>query len=72
MNLEQKKDTFLEEIKTFPSWAEVLKVNHWSPSQLNSMICLWAYKYLYITQQERRELPGSAKMFAGTALGEMF
>lgn len=71
MKLEQKKDAFLEDIKDFPSWAEVLKVNHWSPTQLNSMICLWAYKYLYLTQQERRELPGSAKMFAGTALGEM-
>jgi len=71
MKLEEKKDNFLDNIKELPAWVEIYKLNHWSPTQLNSMICLWAYKYLYLSQEERRELPGNAKMFTGTCLGEM-
>ncbi len=71
MKLEEKKDNFLDNIKELPAWVEIYKLNHWSPTQLNSMICLWAYKYLYLSQEERRDLPGNAKMFTGTCLGEM-
>lgn len=71
MELEENKDNFLDNIKELPAWVEIYKLNHWSPTQLNSMICLWAYKYLYLSQEERRELPGNAKMFTGTCLGEM-
>ena len=71
MKLKETKDNFLDNIKELPAWVEIYKLNHWSPTQLNSMICLWAYKYLYLSQEERRELPGNAKMFTGTCLGEM-
>ena len=64
-------DDFLDNIKELPAWVEIYKLNHWSPTQLNSMICLWAYKYLYLSQEERRDLPGNAKMFTGTCLGEL-
>ena len=43
-------DDFLDNIKELPAWVEIYKLNHWSPTQLNSMICLWAYKYLYLFQ----------------------
>ena len=64
-------DEFLDSIKELPAWVDLYKLNHWSPTQLSSMICLWAYKYLYLSQEERRDLPGNAKMFTGAALGDM-
>ena len=64
-------DDFIENIKDLPPWVELYKLNHWSPTQLSTMICLWAYKYLYLSQEERRNLPGNCKMFTGTCLGEM-
>ena len=67
----ETEEDFLKNIQDLPSWVELYKLNHWSPTQLNSMICLWAYKYLYLSQEERRNLPGNAKMFTGTCLGEM-
>ena len=35
------KDDFLENIVELPQWVELYKLNHWSPSQLNSMDCMW-------------------------------
>ena len=64
-------DHFLENIKDLPDWVEIYKLNHWSPSQLNSMDCLWSYKYLYLSQEERRKLPINSKMFAGVCLGDL-
>jgi len=65
------KDDFLENIKDLPDWVELYKLNHWSPSQLNSMDCMWGYKYLYLTQEQRRQLPINSKMFTGVCLGDM-
>jgi hypothetical protein len=65
------KDDFLENIKELPQWVELYKLNHWSPSQLNSMDCMWGYKYLYLTQEQRRKLPINSKMFTGVCLGDM-
>ena len=64
-------DDFLDNIKDLPEWVELYKLNHWSPSQLNSMDCLWGYKYLYLTQEQRRKLPINSKMVAGVCLGDM-
>ena len=64
-------DDFLDNIKDLPDWVELYKLNHWSPSQLNTMECLWGYKYLYLTQEQRRQLPINSKMFTGVCLGEM-
>ena len=64
-------DHFLENIKDLPGWVEIYKLNHWSPSQLNSMDCLWSYKYLFLSQEERRKLPINSKMFAGNRVGDM-
>tara|TARA_R100000234_G_scaffold95651_1_gene63932 strand:+ start:1006 stop:1968 length:963 start_codon:yes stop_codon:yes gene_type:complete len=64
-------DNWLENIKDLPDWVEIYKLNHWSPSQLNSMDCLWSYKYLYLSQEERRKLPINSKMFAGVCIGDL-
>ena len=65
------KDDFLDSIKDLPEWVKLYKLNHWSPSQLNSMDCMWGYKYLYLTQEQRRKLPINSKMFTGVCLGDM-
>jgi len=69
--VDNNSDAFLESIKELPSWVEAYKLNHWSPSQLTSSDDMWGYKYLYLTQEQRRKLPGNSKMFAGVCLGDM-
>ena len=64
-------DDFLDNIKDLPEWVELYKINHHSPSQLNAADDMWSYKYLYLTQEQRRKLPINSKMFAGVCLGDM-
>ena len=64
-------DDFLDNIKDLPEWVELYKINHHSPSQLNSADDMWSYKYLYLTQEQRRKLPINSKMFCGVCLGDM-
>ena len=52
--VDNNSDAFLESIKELPSWVEAYKLNHWSPSQLTSSDDMWGYKYLYLTQEQRR------------------
>ena len=35
------------------------------------MDCLWSYKYLFLSQEERRKLPINSKMFAGVCIGDL-
>ena len=44
-------------IKKLPEWVKLYKLNHHSPSQINTQEDQWGYKYLYLTQEERRKLP---------------
>ena len=66
-----EKDDFLDNIKELPKWVELYGINHHSPSQLNSNDDIWGYKYLYLSQEERRELPINSKMFSGVCLGDL-
>ena len=66
-----EKDDFLDNIKELPKWGELYGINHHSPSQLNSNDDIWGYKYLYLSQEERRELPINSKMFSGVCIGDM-
>ena len=66
-----EKDEFLDNIKELPKWVELYGINHHSPSQINSNDDIWSYKYLYLSQEERRELPINSKMFSGVCLGDM-
>ena len=62
-NIDNIKDDFLTNIKDLPGWAELYKLNHWSPSQVTKMNCMWGYEYLYLTQEQRRALPINSKCF---------
>lgn len=70
-NIDKISDEFLSSIKDLPPWVELYKFNHWSPSSLNQNDDIWSYKYLYLTQEQRRKLPINSKMFTGVCLGEM-
>lgn len=52
-----------------PGWSLQYKLTHHSPSQLNSPDDVWSYKYLKLTQEQRRDLEGNSKMAAGNAMG---
>ena len=48
---------WIQSIKPLPEWVKLYKLNHHSPSQANTEDDQWAYKYLHLTQEERRLLP---------------
>ena len=60
---------FIKDIKKLPTWIKHYGLNHHSPSQLNKIDGAWSYEYLYLTQEQRRKLPGNSKMFAGGQMG---
>lgn len=60
---------FIKDIKKLPTWIKHYGLNHHSPSQLNKIDGAWSYEYLYLTQEQRRKLPGNSKMFAGVQMG---
>jgi len=70
-NIDNIKDDFLTNIKDLPGWVELYKLNHWSPSQVTKMNCMWGYEYLYLTQEQRRALPINSKMFSGVCIGDL-
>ncbi len=62
----------LDEILELPPQAFTdLGINHYSPTQLNSSVALWAYKYAVLTSAERRKLRSTFKMFLGTTIGDI-
>lgn len=60
---------FIKDIKKLPTWIKHYGLNHHSPSQLNKIDGAWCYEYLHLTQEQRRKLPGNAKMYAGVQMG---
>lgn len=62
---------FISEIKELPEWVKLYQINHHSPSQANAADDIWGYKYLYLSQEERRSLPINSKMFSGVCIGDM-
>ena len=68
---EKDLNAWIAEIKTLPAWVKLYGLNHHSPSQINTAEDQWAYKYLYLTQEERRELPANINMKCGNWLGEL-
>ena len=51
--------------KALPLFATKLLINHYSPTQQSICDSAWLYKYIVLTQEERRLLPGNAQMKAG-------
>lgn len=62
---------FITGINELPEWVKLYKINHHSPSQANTSDDMWGYKYLYLSQEERRDLPINSKMFSGVCIGDM-
>tara|TARA_R100000458_G_scaffold56564_1_gene61629 strand:- start:416 stop:1390 length:975 start_codon:yes stop_codon:yes gene_type:complete len=62
---------WIQSIKPLPEWVKLYKLNHHSPSQANTEDDQWAYKYLHLTQEERRLLPINSNMKCGNWIGEL-
>jgi len=56
---------------TLPQFAKKLNINHHSPTQMSYPMAAWIYRYLVMTQEERRELPSNAAMIAGVCVNNI-
>ena len=61
------QDPLLEKKNILPKFAHTLNFNHWSPTSLSTGDGPFIFKYLVLTQAERRLLPSNAQMKAGVA-----
>mgnify|MGYP001163766556 FL=1 len=60
----------LEE-KTLPQFAQKLNINHYSATQFSIPDSSWLFKYVYLTQQQRRDLfESNSAMEAGKRVGD--
>ena len=60
----------LEE-KTLPQFAQKLKINHYSATQFSIPDSSWLFKYVYLTQEQRRALfESNSAMEAGKRVGD--
>ncbi len=46
---EKDLNDWISSIKKLPDWVKIYKLNHHSPSQINTEEDQWGYKYLYLT-----------------------
>ena len=69
--VDKELSEWIQSIKPLPEWVKLYKLNHHSPSQINAADDMWGYKYLYLTQEERRNLPVNSKMHSGVCIGDM-
>ena len=69
--VDKELSEWIQGIKPLPEWVKLYKLNHHSPSQINTADDMWGYKYLYLTQEERRHLPINSKMISGVCIGDM-
>ena len=69
--IDKELTAWIQSIKPLPEWVKLYKLNHHSPSQINAADDMWGYKYLYLTQEERRNLPVNSKMHSGVCIGDM-
>ena len=54
----------------FEKLNELLKVNHHSPTSSSMPLGIYAFRYLFSTQEQRREFEGNANMAAGVAVND--
>ena len=54
----------------FTKLNELLKINHHSPTSSSMPLGIYAFRYLFSTQEQRREFDGSANMAAGVAVND--
>ena len=70
MILKTKLTDPLQELQLdgFKKLNELLKINHHSPTSSSMPEGIYAFRYLFSTQEQRREFDGSANMSAGVAV----
>jgi len=73
MNIKQNK--IIDPLETlqqdgFKKLNELLKINHHSPTSSSMPLGVYAFKYLFCTQEQRREFEGNANMAAGVAVND--
>jgi len=73
MILKQKK--IIDPLETlqqdgFTKLNELLKINHHSPTSSSMPEGVYAFRYLFSTQEQRREFDGNANMAAGVAVND--
>jgi len=54
----------------FKKLNELLKINHHSPTSSSMPLGIYAFRYLFSTQEQRREFEGSSNMAAGVAVND--
>jgi hypothetical protein len=54
----------------FTKLNELLKINHHSPTSSSMPLGIYAFRYLFSTQEQRREFDGSANMASGVAVND--
>ena len=59
-----------ESLTSFEKLNELLKINHHSPTSSSMPLGIYAFRYLFTTQEERREFEGNANMAAGVAVND--
>ena len=55
-----------------PKFAIKLGITHHSPTQATLPDGAWLFKYLFLTQEQRRALPANAQMKAGVAVNNIY
>ena len=72
MILKTKLTDPLQELKLdgFTKLNELLKINHHSPTSSSMPEGIYAFRYLFSTQEQRREFEGNANMAAGVAVND--
>jgi hypothetical protein len=59
-----------ENLTSFQKLNELLKINHHSPTSSSMPLGIYAFRYLFSTQEQRREFDGSANMASGVAVND--
>ena len=54
----------------FQKLNELLQINHHSPTSSSMPLGIYAFRYLFSTQEQRREFDGSANMASGVAVND--
>ena len=54
----------------FQKLNELLQINHHSPTSSSMPLGIYAFRYLFSTQEQRREFEGNANMAAGVAVND--
>mgnify|MGYP003110638527 FL=1 len=68
---QQKPKSLDEELGIIPQEFIELDINHYSPTQLNQPMWLWALLYGAFSQQQRRRNKTNINMFFGTEIGSI-